>query len=128
MTALMRVRVECGGAPRVGVGRGLAVGAVRAQGQVGMHWWGPEDMGAAWGTWTVSGMHGDCTCMHWWGPGASKRVGCVGEAHHPGVWMGRDTCVVGEMCVIGGIVVVVGNGAHHHCDTCDVSLPVLRGP
>ena len=116
------------GAPCVGVGRGLAVGAVRAQGRVGMRSWGPERMGAAWGAWTVSRTCGDHVCTRWWGPGASKRVGRVGEARHPGAWMGRDACVVGETCVVGGVVVVVGDGPRHHCDACDVSPLAPRGP
>ena len=40
-----------------------------------------------------------------------------------GVDVARDACIVDRTCVVVGIIVVIGEGAHHRCDACDVSLP-----
>ena len=40
-----------------------------------------------------------------------------------GVDVARDACVVDRTCVVVGIIVVIGEGARHRCDACDVSLP-----
>ena len=40
-----------------------------------------------------------------------------------GMDVARDMCVVDRTCVIMGIIVVIGEGACHHCDACDMSLP-----
>ena len=45
-----------------------------------------------------------------------------------GVDVARDVWVMDGTCIIVGIIVVIGDGACHCCDTCDVLLPPLLPP
>ena len=45
-----------------------------------------------------------------------------------GVDVARDACVVDRTCVVMGVIVVIGKGARHHCDACDMSLLLLLLP